>query len=213
MPRRPHAARPSRPGHALSAWLPSSRALLWVLGAIAAGLLLFLLVWNRGRDDFYRAGPAAPTAAAPEYAPLPAPVAGERGDISDIAPAPTRERDAEAPRLVETPPPPTPGIPATPASAPVPAAAISARPEPISSPAPRYPRMALRRGERGTVMVSVEVGPDGVPGAVEVATSSGSRLLDRAAVDAVRRWRFRPAMAGERPVAARVQVPISFQPQ
>ena len=90
----------------------------------------------------------------------------------------------------------------------------SSQPQPIAgqTPAPRYPPQALRRGERGTVMVRVEIGPDGVPGAVSVANSSGSRLLDRAAVDAVRRWRFRPAQANGRPTVGSVLVPISFTP-
>lgn len=213
MPSPSHAAPPPHRSRSLAAWLPSPRSLLWVLAAIVAGLLLFLLVRERGQDNFFRADPNAPTAANPVYAPLPAPIAGERGDVSDIAPAPERERDEDAPRLVETTPPPVPQV----ATAPAPPAAAgraipSSQQEPISSPAPRYPTMALRRGERGTVIVSVEVGPDGMPASVDVATSSGSRLLDRAAVDAVRRWRFRPAMAGEQPVTARVQVPISFQP-
>lgn len=197
----------------LAAWLPSRKALLWVLGAFALGLLLFFLVW-RGSDDgdFYRAGPA-PTAAAPGYAPLPAPVAGERGEeVSDVAKAPRPAPDNdERPRLVETQPPaPPPVAAAAPAARPIAPGAFS-QPQPISSPAPRYPARALRRGDQGTVLVSARISPDGVPLAVDVARSSGSRLLDRAAVDAVRRWRFRPAMADGRPVAGRVQVPITFE--
>jgi protein TonB len=87
----------------------------------------------------------------------------------------------------------------------------TSQPQPISTPSPKYPAQALRNGERGTVMVSVEIGADGVPTDVGVAKSSGSRHLDRAAVDAVRRWRFRPAMADGRPTTGRVQVPISFE--
>jgi protein TonB len=195
-----------------AAWLPSRRALLWVLGAFALGLLLFLLVWRGGRNDFYRAGPAAPTAAIPDYAPLPAPIASGAGDASDVAmPAPARgEDDEEKPRLVETAPAPPPPVASAPA--PHPAAPVAtSQPQAISSPAPKYPARALRNGEHGTVLVSAEVGVDGVPKSVEVAKSSGSRQLDRAAVDAVRRWRFRPAMADGRPTAGRVQVPISFQ--
>ena len=199
---------PQRPFD-LAAWRPSRRALLWVLVAFALGLLLFLLVLRGGDNDFYRAGPAAPTAASPQYAPLPAPMAGDPGEISDVpAPAPGNAGDEEQPRLVETTPPPPPAAPAPPA----PAAPVSAsQPQPISTPAPRYPAQALRRGEEGTVMVSARISADGVPSSVEVARSSGSRLLDRAAVDAVRRWRFRPAMADGRPVEGRVQVPISFE--
>lgn len=194
-----------------AAWRPSARALLWVLGAFVLGLVLFLVVWRiSSNNDFYRAGPAAPTAANPQYAPLPAPVAGGSGEVSDVpTPAPSQRGDEEQPRLVETAPPPPPSMPTAPSPPAAPVATL--QPQPISSPAPTYPSLALRNGEHGTVMVSAEIGLDGVPLEVGVARSSGSRLLDRAAVDAVRRWRFRPAMADGRPVAGRVQVPISFQ--
>jgi protein TonB len=184
-----------------------------VLGAFAFGLLLFLLVWRGGGDnDFYRAGPAAPTAAAPQYAPLPAPLSGGGEEVSDVAPPSSAASESEDhPRLVETAPPPTPPVAAaTPRSRPAAPVAVS-QPQPISTPAPKYPSMALRRGEHGTVMVSAQIGPDGVPASVDVAKSSGSRVLDHAAIDAVRRWRFRPALANGQPVSGEVQVPISFE--
>jgi protein TonB len=207
----PAASRPPHRSFDFTAWRPSRRALLWVLGAFVLGLLLFLLVWRSDSDsDFYRAGPAAPTAASPQYAPLPAPAAAGSDEVSDVpAPAPAQRGDEQQPRLIETTPPPPPAAPAPPAR---PAAAVAtSQPQPISTPSPKYPAQALRNGERGTVMVSVEIGADGVPTDVGVAKSSGSRHLDRAAVDAVRRWRFRPAMADGRPTTGQVQVPISFE--
>jgi len=50
-----------------------------------------------------------------------------------------------------------------------------------------------------------------VPINVTVAASSQSRDLDRAALDAVRRWRFRPAQRDGQPVAGTVVVPIEFK--
>lgn len=194
-----------------AAWRPSRLALLWVLGAFVLGLVLFLLVWRSSDNDFYRAGPAAPTAANPQYAPLPAPMAGDSGEVSDVpAPAPARgEQSEEQPRLVETAPPPPPAAPV--ATQPRPEQITASQPQPVTMPPPKYPAQALRNGEQGTVMVSADISADGTPSAVAVARSSGSRLLDRAAVDAVRRWHFRPAMADGRPTAGRVQVPISFK--
>ena len=84
-------------------------------------------------------------------------------------------------------------------------------PTPIESPGPRYPTRALRRGESGEVLLRIEVDPRGVPARVDVASSSGSRDLDRAAVAAAKRWRFRPAMRDGTPVAGTVNVPIAFQ--
>jgi protein TonB len=75
---------------------------------------------------------------------------------------------------------------------------------------PRYPIDARRRGEQGTVVLSVLVGRDGLPLEVEIARSSGSRQLDRAAREAVLRSRFRPVQIDGVAVQARGLVPIEF---
>lgn len=208
---------PHRPRFDLAAWLPPLRWLWWILLAVAIGVALFLLVWSGGRDkpDF-DAGETPPTAVGREYAPLPTPLTAsdEAGRVAPLA-SPDAATDHEAApkgraQLVETTPPPPPVTAA--AEAPAPAATASI-PEPIAgrSPAPRYPFRAYRRGETGTVLVRVEVGPTGVPTSVSLANSSGSRLLDRAALDTVRRWRFRPAQLDGEPVAGTVMVPIEFR--
>ena len=66
---------------------------------------------------------------------------------------------------------------------------------------PIYPPEAETRGEHGTVVVMIHVSEDGLASSVEVAQSSGVAVLDRAAVDAVRKWRFRPALQQGRGVA------------
>ncbi|MCX7230112.1 MAG: energy transducer TonB [Burkholderiales bacterium] len=58
---------------------------------------------------------------------------------------------------------------------------------------PPYPAAARRMGEQGEVRLDVHVGVDGSVIDVQVRASSGSPALDRSAMDAVRRWRFRPA--------------------
>lgn len=210
------APAPARPAFDLAAWRPQRKALWWVLGAFALGLALFLLVWSRSREyDFYRANDIAPpTSAGPAYAPLPAPMSGDEGSGVGTPQAAAPAADSEQPRLVETAPPPPPADAAVPArpQAPIPNATASSDPSPIAgqNPSPRYPPQALRRGESGTVTVRVQIGADGVPSDVAVATSSGSRTLDRAAQDAVRRWRFRPALANGQPVPGTVMVPITF---
>jgi protein TonB len=184
-----------------------------VLVAFVAGLVLFALATSGGRkDEFYRADITPPTATGPGYAPLPTPLPAARDTASGLGKAPPVEKpSAEKPRLVETTPPPIPPQVAT-APKPVPASTLSSDPMPIpgQSPAPRYPSQALRRGESGTVALRVEIGADGVPNEVGVANSSGSRQLDRAAMDAVRRWRFSPATRQGEAVAGTVVVPITF---
>ena len=79
------------------------------------------------------------------------------------------------------------------------------------APPPKYPRNAQRLGWTGTVLLQVLVGIDGRPLEVAIAQGSGHRELDEAAREQVlKRWRFQPAMQGERPVQALGLVPIEF---
>lgn len=82
---------------------------------------------------------------------------------------------------------------------------------PLTSSAPDYPDAARRAGEQGTVVLEVEVGPDGQPDEVSVARHSGSRELDRAALQAVRDWSFEPAIHNGKAVASSVRVPVDFR--
>jgi protein TonB len=75
---------------------------------------------------------------------------------------------------------------------------------------PSYPLDAKRRGEHGTVLLRVLVGIDGLPKRIDIARSSGSSRLDRAARDAVQRWRFRPVQIDGKYVPATGLVPIAF---
>lgn len=81
----------------------------------------------------------------------------------------------------------------------------------LSNPPPRYPYLARRRGQEGRVLLRVRVSSAGDAAAVSIRRSSGYRLLDDAAVEAVREWRFVPASRGESPVAGTVDVPITFK--
>ncbi len=80
----------------------------------------------------------------------------------------------------------------------------------LSNPKPPYPALARRRGETGTVLLRVRVGPEGDAQQVELKQSSGYPRLDQSALETVPRWRFVPARRGETPVAAWVLVPVVF---
>ena len=202
---------PSPLGARLQAYRPSLRGLLMILGAFALGLLLFFFLWMGQRDRAGESPARAPGVAGPDFAPLPAPMPGSADGASGLEEPDEREL-ADRPRLEERPRPP---VEAAPRPAPPPTAAgpsmAPSSPVPISSPAPHYPSRAMRRRESGMVRVQVDVGVDGVPINVTVAASSQSRDLDRAALDAVRRWRFRPAQRDGQPVAGTVVVPIEFK--
>lgn len=82
----------------------------------------------------------------------------------------------------------------------------------LSNPKPDYPRLAQRRGWEGIVVLEMDLDKNGLPQRVEIADSSGHRVLDKAAQAAVKRWRFNPATRDGKAVAARdVRVPIQFR--
>ncbi|MFC0677732.1 energy transducer TonB [Lysobacter korlensis] len=187
------------------------RPLLWAAAAFALGIVLFLvMLMRKDDDDFFRAGQSAPEAETPEYAPLPTPLPGGSDSVGLSRPPADAPLEGDGSRLVETAPPPPPAVPRP--AAPRATARSVVEPEriPEQSPAPRYPVRALRRGEQGVVNVRAEIGPDGVPTSVSLVGGSGSRDLDRAALDAVRRWRFRPAHENGRPTVGTIVVPIEF---
>lgn len=80
----------------------------------------------------------------------------------------------------------------------------------LRNPAPQYPRISRRLGEKGRVLLKVLVGPDGRAEQVKVNQSSGFTRLDAAAQDAVEKWMFVPAKLGEWSIRAWVIVPIVF---
>jgi periplasmic protein TonB len=65
---------------------------------------------------------------------------------------------------------------------------------------PIYPNDAAVRGQQGAVVLVIHVGENGVSASADVAETSGVASLDRAALDAVRKWHFRPAMKDGRTV-------------
>ena len=92
-------------------------------------------------------------------------------------------------------------------------AAVSRDARPLAGNAePKYPASMLRAGVGGTVVVLAEVDAQGNPIDVRVVERSGERDLDRAAVNAVRQWRFEPAMRNGKAIATSVKVPVDFKP-
>ena len=76
---------------------------------------------------------------------------------------------------------------------------------------PVYPRYCRINGQEGVVVLVVEVGADGKPGAVTVAESSGHTRLDNAAIEALRKASFAPATRGGKPVASMKRIAVAFR--
>ncbi len=115
---------------------------------------------------------------------------------------------APAPPVVE-PAPPRPAPPAPPAArGPENLGELSAKM--IAARPPRYPMDSRRAHEEGTVVLSVLLSTDGRVTDINVTRSSGFARLDRAALDAVRDWRWSPLMRDGAPVMVRGVVTIPF---
>jgi TonB family protein len=79
------------------------------------------------------------------------------------------------------------------------------------TPRPDYPESARRDGREGRVLLRVLVDNQGRSKQVEINNSSGSDALDRAAAEAIKRWRFHPARHGDKPVESWLRIPIEFR--
>jgi len=90
-------------------------------------------------------------------------------------------------------------------------ALTEARPLYRENPPPEYPRLARRRGYQGTVILDVLVDKTGGVKQLKIEGSSGHGSLDRAAKQAVKRWRFAPGRRGDEPVDMWVKVPVRYE--
>jgi protein TonB len=80
----------------------------------------------------------------------------------------------------------------------------------LNNPRPPYPMVARRMGYHGKVVLDVEVLAEGKAGDVKLHQSSGYDILDNAALQTVKTWRFTPARRFGQPVTQRFLVPIKF---
>jgi len=91
------------------------------------------------------------------------------------------------------------------------AAAVDQLPRKLATnPTPSYPPDAYARRQQGRVLLEVRLNERGVVEDISVWQSSGVASLDRAALEAVRQWRFEPARRDGKPVPIVVTVPVRF---
>jgi TonB family protein len=69
---------------------------------------------------------------------------------------------------------------------------------------------ARRKGITGVVTITLLVGTDGLPTDLQVVKSVGAGL-DEKVLDAVSKYRLKPAMKDGNPVPARITIQVSFQ--
>jgi TonB family protein len=78
---------------------------------------------------------------------------------------------------------------------------------------PGYPPELLRKKITGRVVVRAMVDENGAVGEITIKESSGYPSMDRAAENAIKRWRYKPAIKSGREVRAPVVQPFNFKVQ
>ncbi len=82
-------------------------------------------------------------------------------------------------------------------------------PVPVRTVAPDYPRELRNQGISGVVMVKVTIDEQGNVTATAVSKSSNEGF-NNFAMDAVKKWKFKPAQQDGNPVGITVTIPIKF---
>jgi TonB family protein len=100
----------------------------------------------------------------------------------------------------------TPSIPALPE----PTRSAESSPEVAYKLEASYTEEARKAGLEGTVAISLFIGEDGVPEDLRVTRRLGLGL-DEKAIDAVRQWRFRPALRNGLPFRAPATIEVNFR--
>jgi TonB family protein len=73
-----------------------------------------------------------------------------------------------------------------------------------------YSEVARKLNAKGTVALYIEVQPDGTAGNIRVLRSLGYGLEERA-IEAVRKWRFRPGTKDGKAVVVRANIEVNFR--
>ena len=79
------------------------------------------------------------------------------------------------------------------------------------APKPEYPGLATRRRWQGEVLLRALIDAQGDVARVAVESSSGYDILDQAALETVRHWKFHPAYDGQQEVPHEVCLPVRFE--
>jgi protein TonB len=88
---------------------------------------------------------------------------------------------------------------------------LDSPPTPVNKLPPTYPSSLLGKGIGGRVLVTCAVDDSGSVTGVSIKQSSGHPDLDKAAINAVNKWKFKPASKAGRKVKATCVVPFNFE--
>jgi protein TonB len=95
-----------------------------------------------------------------------------------------------------------------PSAPPAPIEPVRTQPRVLRNPSPSYPPIAKQARISGVVHLSVLVARDG--SVKDVRLVSGQPMLAKAAMDAVKTWRYAPTVIDGQPVEALTDVSVKF---
>jgi TonB family protein len=76
---------------------------------------------------------------------------------------------------------------------------------------PIYPKRSLKLGQEGVVYLKILISESGVSEQIEFLKKSQYPLLNKSAINAVKKWQFKPVIIGGKAVKSWVEVPIEFK--
>jgi TonB family protein len=74
---------------------------------------------------------------------------------------------------------------------------------------PKYPDIAKKAEKEGEVLLQATIDENGIPQDIKTLTNLGFGL-EEAAIEALRKTTFRPAMRGDEPISKQVAIPYKF---
>jgi periplasmic protein TonB len=110
--------------------------------------------------------------------------------------------------LPAPPPPPPPPVVMTPSS-PLRVGGAIKEPKPIKLVPPIYPKLAMKAGVGGTVVLEATVTAEGIVDEIKVI--SGNPLLTQAAIDCMRQWQYEPTFLNGEPVPVILTAKLNFE--
>ncbi len=82
--------------------------------------------------------------------------------------------------------------------------------QPLLRIAPQYPRRAAIKGVEGWVKIAFTIQGDGTVSDPQVINAKPSRIFNRAALTAIKKWKFRPRMVDGKAVPRKAEQVIEF---
>ncbi|MBI5660270.1 MAG: TonB family protein [Nitrosomonadales bacterium] len=154
--------------------------------------------------------PPKPKPAPPIRKVMPEPGPAPVEPMAKPVEIPVEQPSAPSPVIAETPPPVVAAPVETPRALPIPDVGPDYKASYLNNPRPPYPFAARRMGLQGKVILNVEVLAEGLCGQISVHQSSGHEMLDNAALQTVKTWKFAPARQAGHAVTKWFKIPIQF---